>query len=327
MPTHPKHRTRRLRTSPALRDLLAETRLVREDLVAPLFVRSGEGVRREIASMPGQFQLSPDTALETLRRLRDKGLRAALLFGLPDTKDATGSDAWNPDAPLQRLLRDAKDALPDMLLIADTCLCEYTDHGHCGQLADVPGGRDVDNDATLELLARTAVSQAAAGAGVVAPSAMMDGQVRAIRQALDAEGLDRTAILSYAVKFASALYGPFRVAAESAPGFRDRRTYQMDPRAARQADIEADTDAAEGADMLMVKPAGAYLDVIARVRARSPLPLGAYHVSGEYAMLKAAAVNGWVDEQSAVVEVISAVKRAGADFVITYFAESLSEWI
>ena len=324
----PTRRLRRLRGSQTLRDMLAETTLTRNDLIAPLFVREGAKVRQEITSMPGQHQLSVDTALETVRRWANKGLRAVLLFGIPDAKDAVGSGAWDDDAATQRLVREIKTALPEMLVITDVCLCEYTDHGHCGTLCEGPGGQmDVDNDATLVSLAKTAVSHARAGADVVAPSAMMDGQVAAIRGALDEAGFAQTAILSYAVKFASSLYGPFRDAAESAPKSGNRRSYQMDYRAAGQWAAEAKADIAEGADMIMVKPAGAYLDIVAAARRRFDVPLAAYQVSGEYAMIKAAAQAGWLDEQQAAVEVISAIKRAGADLIITYFAEPLADWL
>ena len=329
MSTHfPATRMRRLRYHPALREMLVETALRREDFIAPLFVREGEGVRSEIPSMPGQYQHSVDTAIETARRWADLGLRAVLLFGIPDEKDDVGSEAWNEDAAVQRLTRLLKAELPGMLVITDVCLCEYTAHGHCGTLVERPdGGRDVDNDATLESLARTAVSHARSGADVVAPSAMMDGQVGEIRHALDAEGFGTTAILSYAVKFASSMYGPFRDAAESAPQFGDRRTYQMDPRAAGQAFREAEADLAEGTDLLMVKPAATYLDVIAAVKKRFDSPLAAYHVSGEFASIKAAARLGWLDEQGAATEVTAAIKRAGADLIITYFAEDLARWL
>ena len=327
-PHFPTFRMRRLRTHPALRDMLAEVRLHADDLIAPLFVRAGQGVRREITSMPGQYQLSVDTAVETVRRWADKGLRAVLLFGIPEAKDAVGSEAWNDGAPVQRLIGRLKHDLPDVLVVTDVCLCEYTDHGHCGTLAEMPGGRrDVDNDATLASLARTAVSHARCGADGVAPSAMMDGQVGAIRQALDAAGHTTTCILSYAVKFASSMYGPFRDAADSAPQFGDRRTYQMDVRATGQAFREAAADLEEGADMLMVKPAATYLDVIADVKRRFDVPLAAYHVSGEYASIKAAAAAGWLDEQAAATEVTLAIRRAGADVVITYFAEQLADWL
>jgi len=308
--------------------MLAQARLSIHDVIAPLFVREGAGARREIASMPGQFQLSVDSGLQTVRRWAGKGIGAVLLFGIPDTKDATGSQAWSDQAAVQRLTRQIKKACPSMVVITDVCLCEYTSHGHCGVLVDrADGAKDVDNDATLDLLGRTAVSHARAGADVVAPSAMMDGQVAAVRAALDQAHLADVAILSYAVKFASSLYGPFREAAESAPAFGDRRTYQMDYRSPSQAALEAAADVEEGADMLMVKPAGAYLDVIADVRRRTHLPLAAYHVSGEYSMIKAASAAGWIDERAAVLEVLTAIKRAGADLIITYFAESLADWL
>jgi len=311
-----------------LRDLLAETTVTVNDLVAPLFVCDGEGVRREIPSMPGQFRLSVDMAAETVRRWADAGLRAVLLFGVPDHKDATGSGAWDDQAAVQRLIHEIKRECPTMVVMTDVCLCEYTDHGHCGVMGEAGNGQPtVDNDATLPLLGRVAVSHAKAGADVVAPSAMMDGQVAAIRQALDEAGSEETAILSYAAKFASSLYGPFRDAADSAPQFGDRRAYQMDPRSARQAVLEAEADVREGADMLMVKPAGAYLDVLARVRRRFALPVAAYHVSGEYAMIKAAAAAGWLDEQAAAMEILGGIKRAGADLIITYFAEQAAQWL
>ena len=324
----PTRRMRRLRYNATLRDMLVGVRLSPDDFVAPIFVREGSGVRQEIATMPGQFQFSVDTALETARRWADKGLRAVLLFGIPDEKDSVGSKAWDDSAAVQRLTAEIKRALPGMVVMTDVCLCEYTDHGHCGAVVTRPDGtRDVDNDDTLALLARTAASHARAGADVVAPSAMMDGQVGAIRQGLDEGGFETTAILSYAVKFASSMYGPFRDAAESPPQFGDRRTYQMDYRAPRQTAEEAALDIREGADMVMVKPAATYLDVIADVRSRVNVPLAAYHVSGEYAMIKAAAQAGWLDERAAVVEVTSAIRRAGADLIITYFAEQLAGWL
>jgi porphobilinogen synthase len=337
MAKFPQTRLRRLRSSPTLRRMLAEVRLSRDELIAPLFVRDGSGVRREIGSMPGQFQLSAENAMETVRRWAGKGLPAVLLFGIPDRKDASGSGAWDEKGAVQHLCRQIKRELPDVLVVTDVCLCEYTDHGHCGPLATgagpgaagAPGaaGTTVDNDAAIELLARVAVSHARNGADIVAPSAMMDGQIQAIRAGLDAAGFLQTAILSYAVKFASSLYGPFREAADSAPQSGDRRTYQMDYRAPRQAALEALADVEEGADLLMVKPAWTYLDLIAEVRRRFDLPLAAYHVSGEYSCIKAAAANGWLDEKAAALEVTSAIKRAGADLIITYFAEQLAEWL
>jgi len=308
--------------------MLAEVRPSVRNLIAPLFVREGAGVRREIPSMPGQFQLSTDTAMETVRRWAGKGIPAVLLFGIPDAKDAVGSEAWNESAAVQRLCRQIKSELPAMLVVTDVCLCEYTEHGHCGTLVETPGGAmDVDNDATLESLAKTAVSHARSGADIVAPSAMMDGQVGAIRKALDADGLSRTALMSYAVKFASSMYGPFRDAAESAPKFGDRRTYQMDWRSVGQSFAEAEADLREGADILMVKPAATYLDVIASLKGRVSAPLAAYHVSGEYSAIKAAARQGWLDERGAAIEVIGAIRRAGADMIITYFAEQLADWL
>ncbi len=305
--------------------MLASVRVSRDQLIAPLFVREGKAVRKAISSMPGQFQFSVDTALETVRRWADVGLRAVLLFGIPDKKDAVGSEAWHDSAAVQRLTGRIKAALPDMVVMTDVCLCEYTDHGHCGTLTD--GQTDVDNDATLQSLSKVAVSHAKAGADVVAPSAMMDGQVRAIRAALDDSSFESTAIMSYAVKFASSMYGPFRDAAQSSPHSGNRRTYQMDYRAPRQAAQEAQLDIREGADIIMVKPAATYLDVIALVRRRFDVPLAAYHVSGEYAALHAAAQNGWLDLKDAAIEVTTAIKRAGADLVITYFAEQLADWL
>lgn len=306
--------------------MLAETEIRRENLIAPLFVRPGENEVRPIEAMPGQYQFSVDEALRVVRRWREKGLRAVLLFGVVEQKDEFGSQAWSPDAPVQQLTARLKDAFPDVLVIADTCLCEYTRHGHCGVVRPVgPEMRDVDNDETLVLLARTAVSQARAGADFVAPSAMMDGQVGAIRQALDQADLHRTGILSYAVKFASSLYGPFRQAAQCAPQFGDRRSYQMDYRSPRQAVLEARADVEQGADILMVKPALPYLDVIAELRRRFDQPLAAYHVSGEYAQIRAAAERGWIDERAVVWETTVALRRAGADLIITYFAEFLAD--
>ena len=324
----PITRLRRLRGSATLRDMLAATRFSRDNLIAPLFVREGRAIREEISSMPGQYRHSVDTAMETIRRWADKGLPAVLLFGIGDAKDAVGTGAWDPTAATQRLAGEIKQSVGEMAVITDVCLCEYTDHGHCGVIRTTGDGRiDVDNDATLDSLAKTAVSHARAGADMVAPSAMMDGQVAAIRAALDEAGFAATAIMSYAVKYASSLYGPFRDAAESTPQAGDRRSYQMDYRAADQCVLEARADIEEGADIIMVKPAGAYLDIIARVRANFSVPLAAYHVSGEYAMIKAAAQAGWLDEQGAAMEITTAIKRAGADLIITYFAEQLADWL
>jgi porphobilinogen synthase len=310
------YRPRRLRKSDALRALVRETRLTRDDFVLPLFVCPGTGVRREISSMPGVFNLSIDETTNEVSAAYDAGLRSVILFGLPESKDELASGAYAEDGIVQRAIRAIRNSTPGVLIMADTCLCEYTSHGHCG----VVRGQEVLNDESLELLARTAVSQAEAGAEIVAPSAMMDGQVGAIREALDDAGLTDTAIMAYAVKYASGFYGPFREAAQSAPEFGDRRAYQMDPPNAREAMREADLDAAEGADILMVKPATIYLDVLRMVRERFDLPTAAYHVSGEYALIKAAAQKGWIDEQRVMLETLTSIKRAGADIILTYFA-------
>ncbi len=308
--------------------MLAGVRVSVNELIAPLFVREGRNIHQEIPSMPGQYQYSVDQALETVRRWSGKGLRAVLLFGIPESKDPTGSGAWDDNAAVQRLSGAIKETMNDMLVITDTCLCEYTDHGHCGPVVHRPDGQaDVDNDAALELLGKVATSQARSGADIVAPSAMMDGQVSAIRKELDEAGFQTTAIMSYAVKFASGFYAPFRDAAESPPAFGDRRTYQMDFRTTGQAIMEAAGDVAEGADIIMVKPAAAYLDVIAHVRRNFEAPLAAYHVSGEYSMIKAAVREGWLDERVVAMEVTTAIKRAGADLIITYFAEQLADWL
>jgi porphobilinogen synthase len=313
-------RPRRLRASAALRALVRETRINRDGLVQPLFVVEGRDVVQPIGSMPGVNRYSVDAVVRECRELDAVGVRAVLLFGIPDAsaKDAYATINSDPSGVVQRAARAIKDALPQLLVIADLCNCEYTDHGHCGILD--PSG-DVDNDRTLEVLARTAVSYAQAGVDVVAPSDMMDGRVAAIRAALDDEGYTKTAILSYAAKYASGFYGPFREAAESTPSFGDRRTYQMDPANAREALKEVRLDVEEGADIVMVKPAMAYLDVLARVRAMTDLPVAVYHVSGEYAMIKAAAANGWIDEERIVDETLIAMARAGADIIITYYAK------
>ncbi|MEX0800019.1 MAG: porphobilinogen synthase [Dehalococcoidia bacterium] len=316
-------RLRRLRRSDALRRLVRETRLSPESFVYPLFVTHGQGVRREIASMPGQYHLSLDQLPAEAEELRSLGIPAVLLFGLPASKDDAGAEAYDSDGITQRAVRTLKQAAPDLAVITDVCLCEYTSHGHCGIVVD----GEVDNDETLPLLARTAVSQAQAGADIVAPSDMMDGRVAAIRSALDEAGFASTPIMAYAAKQASAFYGPFRVAAGSAPQFGDRRAYQMDPANAREAMREIEADIAEGADIVMVKPALPNLDLIARARERFDLPLAAYNVSGEYAMLKAAAAAGYLDERLAVLEVLTAIRRAGADIVITYHAKEAARWL
>ena len=314
---------RRLRRTEALRRLVRETRLSPEEFVYPLFVVSGSGVRNAIPSMPGQHQLSLDQLPAEAAELRSLGIPAVLLFGIPPAKDEQGSWAYAGDGIVQQAVRALKQADAELLVITDVCLCEYTSHGHCGVVRD----GEVDNDATLPLLARTALSQAQAGADMVAPSAMMDGQVAAIRQALDEGGFPYIPIMAYAAKYASAFYGPFREAAESAPQFGDRRGYQMDPPNAREALQEIEEDIAEGADIVMVKPALAYLDVLARARERFDLPLAAYNVSGEYAMIKAAAANGWLDERRVTLEVLTAIKRAGADIIITYHAKEAARWL
>ena len=310
------HRPRRLRKTDAIRSLVRETRLAPENFVLPLFVCPGTGVRREISSMPGVYNLSIDETQKEVSAAYDLGVRSIILFGLPETKDEVASGAYAEDGIVQRAIRAVRQSSPDVIIMADTCLCEYTSHGHCG----VVRGREVINDESLELLARTAVSQAAAGADLVGPSAMMDGQVGAIREALDAERFENTAIMSYAVKYASGFYGPFREAAQSTPEFGDRRAYQMDPPNAREAMREAEIDYSEGADILMVKPATVYLDVLRMVRDRFDVPLAAYHVSGEYALIKAAAQKGWIDEERVMMETLTSIKRAGADIILTYYA-------
>lgn len=317
-------RPRRLRARSALRDLVSETRLEARQLAHPLFVRHGSGIERPIASLPGHAQRSVDRMGEDVDALVAAGVSTFLLFGIPEHKDVRGTGASDERGPVPRAIALIRERHSEAVVIADVCLCEYTSHGHCG-VPDEHGS--VDNDATLPLLASAAVAYASAGADIVAPSAMMDGQVGAIRAALDAAGHGSTAILSYAVKYASAFYGPFREAAESAPSHGDRRGYQMDSRNAREALREAALDVREGADMLMVKPAGPYLDVLRQVRDRFSLPLAAYQVSGEYAMLKAAAERGWLDERRAALESLTAIRRAGADLIITYYAREAAQWL
>jgi porphobilinogen synthase len=316
-------RLRRLRQSESIRALVRETRLSPDIFILPLFVCEGEGVRREIASMPGVFNLSVDEAVKEVQAAKADGINAFLLFGLPDHKDDIGSSAYDPEAPVQSAVRTIKREAPDTLVITDVCLCEYTDHGHCGIIID----DEIANDPTVDQLVRAAASHAAAGADIVAPSDMMDGRVGAIRQALDERGFEHVAIMSYAAKYWSAFYGPFREAANSAPKFGDRRTHQMDPANAAEALREVEQDVAEGADIVIVKPALLYLDVITRVKEAFGCPTAAYHVSGEYAMLKAAARNGWIDEPRAMMETLTAIRRAGADIIITYYARDIARAI
>ena len=309
-------RLRRLRQSDAIRAMVRETRLSPEMFVLPLFVCEGEGVRREVPSMPGVFQLSVDQVVKEAAAAGSDGIKSVLLFGLPDHKDDIGSAAYDPEAPVQTAIRALKRELPGILFMTDVCLCEYTDHGHCGIVVD----GEIVNDPTVEQLVRAAVSHAAAGADIVAPSDMMDGRVGAIREAFDERGFEKVAIMSYAAKYWSAFYGPFRDAAGSTPSFGDRRSHQMDPANAREALREVEQDLAEGADIVMVKPALLYLDVISQVKETFGYPTAAYHVSGEYAMLKAAARNGWLDEPRAMLECLTAIHRAGADVIVTYYA-------
>ncbi len=319
---YPETRGRRLRRTEGIRRMVCETRLSADDFIYPLFVTHGVGVRREIASMPGNYQLSVDLLAPEICEIVALGLPAVILFGLPERKDPTGSEGYARGGVVQQAVREIKRVAPELVVITDVCLCEYTDHGHCG-VVDADG--NVLNDPTVELLAEMAVSHACAGADIVAPSDMMDGRVGAIRVALDGEGFTETAIMSYAVKYASGFYGPFREAADSAPQFGDRRGYQMDPPNLREAIREADGDLAEGADIIMVKPALAYLDVIRRAKEEFDLPLAAYNVSGEFAMVKAAAQMGWLDGERAMLESLTAIRRAGADIIITYFAPEAAE--
>ncbi len=319
----PQVRMRRLRAGETLRRMVRETRLSPDQLILPAFAIAGREASVPIPSLPGHSRMSPDLIAATARRAFAAGVPAMLLFGVTDHKDAAASAAYEADGVVQSAVAAIKDAVPQMVVITDVCLCAYTDHGHCGVLID----DRVDNDRSLELLARTAVSHAEAGADIVAPSDMMDGRVGAIRAALDAEGHEDTTIMAYSAKYASAFYGPFREAAGSAPGFGDRRGYQMDPANGQEAVRETLLDVAEGADMVMVKPAAAYLDVIHAVRAATDLPLAAYHVSGEYSMIKAAAERGWLDERLAAMEVLTGIARAGADLIITYYAEDAARWI
>ncbi|MCP4003553.1 MAG: porphobilinogen synthase [bacterium] len=317
----PEHRPRRLRRSSGMRDLVRETHLTPAQLIDPIFCVEGHGVRESVASMPGVDRLSVDRLSDEAKRIADLGIGGVILFGIPQHKDALGSGAYDDDGVVQRATRAIKEAVPDLVVVVDVCLCEYTDHGHCG----VYENGDVDNDATLPLLARTAVSAARAGADVIAPSDMMDGRVGAIRQALDGEGYADRAILSYAAKYASAFYGPFRDAAESAPMTGDRRGYQMDPANAREALVEIEEDLIEGADMVMVKPAMPCLDIVRAARDRLDVPIFAYQVSGEYSMMQAAIAQGWLDAERAIDESLIAIRRAGADGIISYFSKSWAQ--
>jgi porphobilinogen synthase len=323
----PTHRPRRLRNHPQLRRMVRENTLTTSDLIYPLFAVPGESFAKEVKSMPGVYQLSVDKIVEEAKEVYDLGIPAIILFGIPADKDTDATGAWHDCGIVQKAATAVKTAVPDLVVIADTCLCEYTSHGHCGYLevGDLTGR--VLNDPTLELLKKTAISQAKAGADIIAPSGMMDGFVQAIRIGLDEAGYQDTPIMSYAAKYASAYYGPFRDAAESTPQFGDRRTYQMDPGNSREALKEIALDIAEGADMLMVKPALAYMDIIWQVKQASNLPVAAYNVSGEYSMIKAAALNGWIDEQRVVMETLTGFKRAGADLILTYHAKDAARWL
>jgi porphobilinogen synthase len=323
----PTVRMRRLRHHPLVRDLVRETTLTRHNFILPLFVRPGHGIRREIPSMPGNHQLSIDCLVDEIGAAVDLGLQSFMLFGIPEHKDASGSSALLDAGIVQEALRTLRTKFPDILLIADECFCEYTDHGHCGVLGDHGRRQDVDNDATLPLLAAQCLSHARAGADMVAPSGMLDGMVGAIRRAIDAAGFSWLPIMSYSAKYASAFYGPFRDAAGSPPQFGDRRGYQMDPANSDEALREVALDLAEGADIVMVKPALPYLDVIRRVKDRFGVPVAAYNVSGEFAMIKAAAERGWIDERRAVLEILTGIKRAGADMILTYFARDAVRWL
>ncbi len=317
----PITRPRRLRQNENFRRLIRETKLSVDDLIMPLFIVPGSRVTNPISSMPGIAQLSVDRAVDECKANRDLGIPGVILFGIPDHKDAVGSDAYNDNGIIQQALRAMKEQVPGLLLMTDVCFCEYTDHGHCGIIK----GQDVDNDATLEILVKESVSHARAGADMVAPSDMMDGRIGAIREALDNEGFSHLPILAYSAKFASGFYGPFREAAESTPQFGDRRSYQMDPPNAEEALREVELDIAEGADIVMVKPALPYLDIIRRVKEQFGYPVAAYNVSGEYAMIKAAALNGWLDEQRVMMEALIGIKRAGADMILTYFAKDATK--
>ena len=318
-----KLRPRRMRINENIRAMVRETKISAKDFVYPIFVVAGEHIKDEVPSMPNVFHLSVDNAVETAKQIADIGIPSVEIFGLPEYKDEIGSSAWDMNSPVQRAITAIKNAVPELIIVGDVCLCQYTSHGHCGKLC----GHYVDNDSTLELLSKVAVSQAQAGADIVAPSDMMDGRVAAIREALDDNKFINVSIMSYAVKYASGFYGPFRDAADSTPQFGDRKQYQMDPANFREALKEVDLDIAEGADIIMVKPAMAYLDIVKTVRNKINYPVAVYNVSGEYAMVKAAAANGWIDEQRIVLESLTCMKRAGADIIITYHAMDAAKWL
>jgi porphobilinogen synthase len=319
----PYYRPRRLRRNDTIRDLVRETNLSVNDLILPLFVVEGKNIRNPIGSMPGNDQLSIDLLVKEVREVRELGIQSIILFGIPDQKDATGSDAVNEQGIIQRAIMAVKEAVPEMYVITDVCFCEYTDHGHCGAIVD----GTVDNDATLQMLSDQVVTHAKAGADMVAPSGMMDGMVGAIRKGLDDNNFENIPIMSYAAKYASGFYGPFREAAESTPQFGDRRAYQMDPANSREAMYEVELDVNEGADIIMVKPALSYLDIIHKVKTQINLPVAAYNVSGEFSMVKAAAKLGWIDEQKVAMEILTSIKRAGADLILTYYAKEAASWL
>lgn len=316
-------RPRRLRQSAAIRDMVRENSLSVKDLIYPIFVVAGENIKEEIPSMPNVYHLSVDNAVKVAKEVYELGIPSIEVFGLPEYKDEIGSSAWDLNSPVQRAMRAIKEAVPQIVIVGDVCLCQYTTHGHCGQLCN----HEVDNDATLTLLAKVAISQAQSGADIIAPSDMMDGRIAVIREALDEAGFKNVAIMSYAVKYASGYYGPFRDAADSAPQFGDRRGYQMDPANSREAMKEVELDLAEGADYIMIKPAMCYLDIVRQVRDKINRPVAVYNVSGEYAMVKAAAQNGWIDEKRIVLETLMSMKRAGADVIITYHAIDVAKWL
>lgn len=323
MTKFPYLRLRRKRISENIRNIFRETKVLPEDLVYPLFVVPGKNKKEEITSMPGQYRYSIDLLVEEVQKIKEEGIKTIILFGIPEKKDELGSDAYSDEGIIQRAVREIRKYEKDIIIITDLCMCEYTSHGHCGILKN----GEVDNDLTLEYLGKIAVSQAKAGADIVAPSGMMDGQVKAIRKALDENGFKNTLILSYSVKYASSFYAPFREAAESAPKFGNRKSYQMDPGNAREAILEAKLDFEEGADILMVKPALPYLDIIYRIKEEFNLPVAAYNVSGEYSLVKAASLNGWIDEKEVVLEILTSIKRAGADLILTYHARDFLKWM